>query len=101
MGGPAGAFAGAVTGGFGYAYPTDKNASGFAAPSGHATALLGGGGGAERGDVPSIFGLESIEKAIEHMNPATFEMPFSSHEQAKIHHRGWLRPALWRFLSCK
>ena len=41
-----------------------------------ATALLGGGGGAESDGLPSIFGLDSIEKTIEHMNPATFEMAF-------------------------
>ena len=77
MGGTAGAFAGSVTAGFGSAYPTDKNASGLAAPSGDATALLGGGDGAESGGLRSIFGLDSIEKTIEHMNPATFEMAFN------------------------
>lgn len=65
-----------MTGGFGSADPADGDASGVAAPEGDATALLGGGGGAESGGLPSIFGLDSIEKTIEHMNPATFEMAF-------------------------
>ena len=73
MGGLASAFASGVTGGFDSAGPTYGNAS-VAAPPGDATALLGGGGGAESHGLPSIFGLHSIEKTIEHINPATFKM---------------------------
>ena len=75
MGGQAGAFASGVTGGFDSADPAYGNAS-VPAPPGDATALLGGGGGAEKRRLPSISGLDSIEKTIEHINPATFEMAF-------------------------
>jgi hypothetical protein len=73
MGGPAGAIAGGVAGGFDAANPAAGNASGVAAPVGGASALLGAGGGAESGGLLSIFGLDSIEKTIEHANPATLE----------------------------
>ena len=73
MGGPVGAFASGVTGGFHSAGPANGGASGTLR-SGDATALFGGGGCAASRGLPSISGLDSIENTIEHINPATFEM---------------------------
>ena len=70
------AFASGVTGDFDSVGKADGNASSVPAPSGDATALVGGSGGSQGGGVPSVFGLDSIEKTIEHLNPATFEMAF-------------------------
>lgn len=76
MGGPAGAVAGGVAGGFDAVGSGAGIAGGVAGPAGGATALLGGNGGTESGGLRSIFGLDSIEKTIEHINPATLETAF-------------------------